>query len=78
MRNNQKAQSVYDKAIALCEGRPVRILGHAVKLCKMKDFGNPCYYCEMDSICREEMVDVCMECESITREKCYLQLIVQV
>lgn len=77
MRKKIKVNSVHDKAIALCEGRPVQILGHTVKLCKNKYLEDSCNECEMDSICQGEMVDVCMECESITRERCFLKLIVQ-
>lgn len=74
MSKKIKVNSVHDKAIALCEGRPVEIMGHVVKLCKFDGPWNACNECEMDSICRMEMVDVCGECESITRKKCYLQL----
>lgn len=78
MRKKKEANSVHDKAIALCEGRPIQIMGHTVKLFKNKYMENPCMECEMDSICRMEMTDVCAECYAITRIPCYLQLIVQV
>lgn len=77
MRKKKEAKSVHEKAIALCEGRPVQIMGHTVKLCKNRYLDDPCYECEMDCICRDEMVDVCTECDSITLSHCYLQLIVQ-
>ena len=66
--------SVHDKAIRLCEGGIVEIDGHCVCLMRCDDDENGCFICEMDSICRMEMVDVCAECSAIVRTGCYLKL----
>lgn len=68
--------TVHEKAIRLVEGGIVEIDGNWFRLLKFPDGYNDetCMECELDSICRMKHVDVCGECEAISRRKCCLQL----
>lgn len=70
-------ESIHDKAIRLVEGGVVEIDGHTVKLVNDKYIFDPCFCCEMDSLCYSgsEMCSVCVECDEITLMDCYLVLI---
>lgn len=70
--------SIHEKAIRLVEGGIVDVDGHSVQLVKDPDIFNPCYCCEMDSICHSgtEMCSVCEECDNITQMSCFLVLII--
>ena len=44
-------QSVHKKAIRLVEGGEVEVDGHSVRLVKYPCIVDPCFCCEMDSLC---------------------------
>ena len=69
--------SIHEKAIRLVEGGIVDVDGHSVKLGKAPYIFDPCYCCEMDSLCHigNEMCNVCTECQNITQMDCFLVLI---
>lgn len=64
---------LHDKAIRLLEGGIVEIDGHYVKACIVEGVDNPCELCNMDSACRMNMVDLCAECECISRKRYLLK-----
>jgi hypothetical protein len=64
---------LHDKAIGLIEGGVVEIDGHFVKASKVEGVNNPCEVCNMDSACRMNMVDLCAECETISRKRYLLK-----
>lgn len=68
---------IHDKAIRLVEGGIVEIDGHCFSMVRNPDIIDPCNVCELDSICHKgnTICDVCMECEIIIRERCFLVLI---
>lgn len=72
-------QSIHEKAIRLVEGGIVDVDGHSVKLAKYPYIFDPCFCCEMDSLCcrGNEMCAVCEECDAITRMDCFLILVEQ-
>lgn len=69
-------ENIHDKAIRLIEGGIVNVDGLSVKLCKEGDIFDPCFCCEMDSLCHlgTEMQLVCRECDKITQRDCFLVL----
>lgn len=75
--NKRVIIKVHDKAIRLLEGGAVNIDGNWFKLKKFPiiDGFCPCYECNLDSICREEHVAVCQECDDISGKKCCLILV---
>lgn len=75
----KKKESVHEKAIRLVEGGFVNVDGHTVKLGKDNYIFDPCFCCEMDSLCHigNEMCSVCQECDSITHMDCFLILVHQ-
>ena len=76
MNENMK-MSVHDKAVRLVEGGIVEVDGLCVRLNRDALSFLPCDFCEMDSICYEgtEMWSVCVECDNITNEGCFLMLV---
>lgn len=72
-----KCNSIHEKAIRLLEGDVVNVDGHFVRAVKVNwEFDN-CSLCEMDCLCQygTEMVSVCIECDSIGKNKYYLKLV---
>lgn len=69
--------SIHEKAIRLVEGGIVDVDGHAVKLVNRTYIVDPCFLCEMDSLCHKgnEMCSVCEECDRITKNNCFLILL---
>lgn len=72
----KKKESVHQKAIRLVEGGIVEIDGLYVRLCRDSYIFDPCFCCEMDSLCHfgDEMQIVCRECDIISRQDCFLVL----
>ena len=70
-----KEKEIHDKAIRLLEGGNVEVDGYAVTLRKCPSDITACNICEMDSICRigTEMYSVCMECDMISHDNCFLR-----
>lgn len=62
MTKKKKEMSLHDKAVRLCEGGTVECMGHYVKAKAIDTNDLPCIDCEMDSICQDEMCDLCAEC----------------
>lgn len=73
----KKTDRVHEKAIRLVEGGEVEIDGHSVRLVKYPCLVDPCFCCEMDSLCHigNEMCSVCEECDAITKLDCLLTLV---
>ena len=69
-------ERIHEKATRLLEGGVVEVGNHSVKLGKCPTDAEPCLVCEMDSICHlgTETVEVCFECDIISRDNCYLIL----
>lgn len=67
-----KEKELHALAVKLCEGDIVQFNGHFI-MAKEVD-GNPCYECQMDSICDMAMTDLCAECDGYSHTKHYLQL----
>lgn len=65
MTKKKKEMSLHDKAVRLCEGGVVECMGHFVKAKAIDTNDLPCIDCEMDSICRDEMCDLCAECDGL-------------
>lgn len=65
MTKKKKEMSLHDKAVWLCEGGTVKCMGHYVRAKAIKTDDLPCIHCTMDSICRDEMCDLCAECDGI-------------
>lgn len=70
----KKVDTLYAKAVRLAEGGVVEINGHFVKAIDIEGVDNPCIVCEMDSICRLEMADLCAEVDGYTRSPHILRL----
>lgn len=70
--------SIHDKAVRLVEGGIVEVDGLCVVLHRDKYIFDPCFYCETDCLCHKgtEMCSVCEECDKITKEDCFLSLVV--
>lgn len=73
---DMKEKEVHEKAIRLLEGGKVIVDGLSVKMAKCPTGELACNICKMDSICYvgTEMYSVCMECDIISRDCCYLIL----
>lgn len=74
MKKSMKEQTLHEKAVRLCEGGSVTCNGVAVKAKIALNQDAPCFECEMDSICRMEMTDLCAECDGLTHQKHILVL----
>ena len=70
----ENKQSIHEKAIRLIEGGIVVIKGHFVMLAANTNSIDPCFYCDMDSLCHfgSEMQLVCRECDIISQKDCSL------
>lgn len=66
--------TLHDKAVRLCEGGVVECMGHYVKAKAIDTNDLPCIDCEMDSICRDEMCDLCAECD-VLMDKEYMLIL---
>lgn len=71
-----KVKSTEDKAERLVKGGVIKVEGIPFALMHEKGLFDPCCMCEMNSLCdyHEEICDICMECDYITNEDCYLIL----
>ena len=73
---NMNSTEIHNKAIRLVEGGIVDINGLSVALRHAPVIFDPCFECEMDCLCHQgnDICNVCEECDSITREDCFLVL----
>lgn len=67
--------SQHDKAVRLVEGGFVWQNGHYIGALKVESEDEPCFLCNMDSICDMEMCDLCGECECLSHDKYLLYLV---
>lgn len=67
--------SQHEKAIRLVEGGFVWQNGHYIGAQKVISENEPCFLCQMDSICDLEMCDLCGECECLSHDKYLLYLV---
>ena len=69
--------TIHDKAIRLVEGGIVEVDGLCVALRHEPYIFDPCFVCELDSICHKgnNICSVCEECDAITKKDCFLVLI---
>ena len=74
MTKKQKEMSLHDKAVRLCEGGIAECMGQFVKAVAIDTTDLPCIDCGMDSICRDELCDLCAECDNLTNENHILVL----
>lgn len=70
-------QSIHEKAIRLVEGGIVEVDGHSVRLNKDESDLLSCELCDMGCLCHlgTEMCSVCVECASIVKGQCFLELV---
>lgn len=74
MTKKRKEMTLHDKAVRLCEGGTVECMGQFVKAVAIDTNDLPCIDCGMDSICRDELCDLCAECDNLTNENHILVL----
>lgn len=74
MTKKRKEMTLHDKAVRLVEGGTVECAGHFVKAKAVKIDDFPCYDCNLDSICRDELCDLCTECDNLTYKNYMLVL----
>ena len=75
--SKNKKMNVHDKAIRLAEGGHVECDGHYVKAKRLPRDLCACCSCTMDSICGENMIELCNETDSITGCNMCLELVNQ-
>lgn len=70
-------KSVHDIAVRLVEGGIEEIDGLCVALKREPYISHPCEACELDCICHKgnNFCNVCEECDAITNEDFFLELI---
>ena len=66
-KTTKKELSDHDKAIRLLEGGLVEIDGLVFSIDEAGPEDDPCYSCELDSICSQNILNICMEADKITR-----------
>lgn len=71
---NTLEMSLHEKAVRLCEGGVVFHCGyffqaHIAPVCELS-----CNYCDLDSICRLEIADLCRECDDYDGRDHYLTI----
>ncbi len=59
-----KICDLHQKAVTLCEGGAVWVSGLMVRAKRLPVGVDSCPYCEMDSACDREMLELCAECDS--------------
>lgn len=64
--------SLHEKAVRLCEGGVVFHCGYFFQAHIAPADELPCDLCELDSICRIEIADLCAECDNYDRRDHYL------
>jgi len=74
MNKNQK--SIYEKACLLRDGQIVQISDNwfRARETSLDSDENPCLICQLDSICREEIAEVCLELDFSSRRYWILEL----
>ena len=62
----EKAKTIHEKAIRLLEGGLVEIDGLVFSIDEAGPEVDPCYDCQLDSICSQNILSVCFEADVIT------------
>lgn len=79
MRKTKKTKTptLHDLAVRLCEGGIVEVGGVSVGLGLDSYIFDPCFVCEMDSLCHKgnDVCNLCEECDQLTKKDCFLILI---
>ena len=65
----------YEKAVRLCEGGVVEVASLYVKAVIVEGDIHACDVCDMDCICRDEMQQLCIQCDDYDRKRHYLKLV---
>lgn len=70
-------KEVHEKAIRLVEGGIVEVSGLCVRMSRAPFEMDACDGCDMDCLCHkgDPICDLCEECNSITRDNCFLILV---
>ena len=68
-KRKKREMTLHEKAVRLCEGGVVECMGHYVKAQVYGKDDLPCIDCKMDSICQDEMCDLCAECDGLTNKE---------
>lgn len=76
MTDNMKKKTLYEKAELLKAGQIVEINGDWFRAVKVEDWSKQscCEQCDLDSICRDEVFDVCCEMETAASNHWLLKL----
>lgn len=76
-RKKEDIDSLHSKAIRLLEGGVVSVQGLSVKVVVDNYLFDPCFVCEMDSLCHygTDIHLLCRECDIISRKDCFLVLV---
>lgn len=71
-----KERKLREKVALLRDGQVVQIQGDFFQAVRLPDYWDesPCYICELDSICRDDITDVCNELDGVQPYKWYLKL----
>lgn len=71
-----KEERLHEKAIRLIEGEVVEVQGLSIRLGRQHHIFDPCLCCDMDCICHvgNDMRSLCLECDCITHDDCYMIL----
>lgn len=66
-----KSSVLHRLAVKLCEGQAVFFKGHFIRAKAVHRSWRVCDECSMDSICDEDMGDLCFECD-MTDDKTHI------
>ena len=69
-----KVETLHDLAVRLCEGGAVWFEGHTFVAIELPDVDDACYCCHLDSICNENIKELCMECDALVGKNHCLNL----
>lgn len=58
-----KKITLHDKAVILCEGGAVWHDHLFLRAGVVDEYIDPCYVCEMNSLCHKSMAELCTECD---------------
>ena len=68
-KKNKTKQSAHDKAIRLLEGGVVEIDNLYFSMTEVDGDDIACNDCQLDSICSQNIIDVCLEADMITKKR---------
>lgn len=66
--------SLHEKAVRLCEGGVVFHCGYFFQAQTAPTVDEACNRCNLDSICRPEIADLCAECDRYDKRRHYLTI----